>query len=1005
MAERKQARKRAASKQPSKAAAPRKSSARATRASSEPAPDAASTPFVIGLGASAGGLEALTEFFDHMPSNSGAVFVVVTHRSPEHANLQPPLLQQHTVMPIVEVADTMAIEPNIVYLAPPMKKLAIISQTFQVMESDDNTSVRLPIDYFFRALADDQGDRAVAIVLSGTGTDGTLGVQAVKAKDGLTMVQALDSARYTGMPESALSTGQIDLALAPRDMPEALLAYMSVPQPRIQAHSAFTPLAEVLPKIFVLLRGRTNHDFSSYKATTIRRRIERRMKVHQLDTPSQYLRYLQESPHELDLLFKELLISVTQFFRDAEAFDLLTQQLLPRMLAERPPHGAIRVWVPGCATGEEAYSLAIAIREAMQRNNTQCPVQIFATDLDAQAIATARLGQYPEGIAADVSPERLERFFVKEDNHYRVRKEIRETVVFAIQNLIKDPPFTKLDLLSCRNLLIYLDSTLQRQLLPLFHYALNPGGLLFLGSSETVSGFTDLFDAEDRKWKIFRRKETTSSSNPMMSFTTAGLPQFTEVGGSPNSTEGRHSVTLAAQLERFLVTAYVPASIIVTERGDVVYVHGRTGQYLEPAPGLNNQNVLDMAREGLRHELALALQQAATNDQTIIRDDLSIKDNGGFVNVKIMVRRIPDPEAIRGLFLVTFEPNAAATSERSSRPKTATTRGQRPSRVAELEEELAYTQAHLQNTVEELETTNEELRATNEEVQSTNEELQSSNEELETSREEMQSLNEELQTVNSELQDKVEELSQANNDMQNLLNSTNVATIFLDDNLRIKRFTRQMTRVIKLIDSDVGRPLSDLAYNLNYDRLITDATEVLQTLVYKEVEVHTHEGVWYLMRLMPYRTTENVIDGLVITFVEITKLKETEQLVRELRIAEHIVQTTRTPLLVLDEALQVVSANQAFCATFHLSIGEIKGQEVYHLGDGEWDIPELHRLFETLLVETNECHDYEVSHTFARLGPKVLIFNAHRFDNDENLIGHFFLSIEDATETQRDASA
>jgi two-component system CheB/CheR fusion protein len=576
-----------------------------------------------------------------------------------------------------------------------------------------------------------------------------------------------------------------------------------------------------------LLHRHTEHDFSAYKTTTIRRRIERRMQVNQIDSPVQYLYYLQESPHELDFLFKELLVSVTQFFRDPEAFDSLAQQFLPRLLAERPVGEPLRVWVPGCATGEEAYSLAIMIHEALQRDNSQRSVQIFATDLDAQAVATARSGQYSEGIAAHVSPERLERFFIQEGHHYRVCREVREKVVFAFHNVIQDPPFTKLDILSCRNLLIYLDSALQRQLLPLFHYALNPGGLLFLGSSETVTGFTDLFIAEDRKWKLFRRKETTAISSALTSFTTQVLPHFAEIAKPQNTLENRTNTILALQLERMLVSSYVPASIVVTERGEVVYVHGRTGEYLELAPGVHNRNVLDMAREGLRHELALGLQQVATHDHAWIRDDVFVKSNGGVRKVKLTVQRMRDPEAIRGLILVTFELQDHTDPERPSTPQSTAERGREGSQMMVLEADLAYTQASLQKTVQELEAANEELQSTNEEVQSTNEELQSSNEELETSREEMQSLNEELQTVNAELQNKVEDLSQANNDMQNLLNSTNVATIFLDNQLCIKWFTKQMIRVIKLIDTDVGRPLSDLAYNLNYSFLIADATEVL----------------------------------------------------------------------------------------------------------------------------------------------------------------------------------
>jgi two-component system CheB/CheR fusion protein len=1002
MAERKQARPRTPAKRARQSPSADQPRSRARRVPATGGNTPHATPFIVAIGASAGGLEALIEFFDHMPTDSGIVFVVVTHRSPEHANLQPSLLQRHTAMSVREITDGMQVQPNMVSLAPPLGKLALLNGIFRVMEAGEHDTMRLPIDYFLRMLAEDQEERAICVILSGTGTDGTLGLKAIKARGGLALVQDPVTAKYTGMPQSALATGLVDFVLAPRDMPEQLFAYThnaplrAVPNSRDDA----TLLAAVLPKIFVLLRERTGNDFSSYKTSTIGRRVERRMKVHRIDVPTEYIRFLQETPHELDLLFKELLISVTQFFRDPEAFAVLEEKIFPQMLANRAAEEPIRVWVPGCATGEEAYSLAILLQEAMDNTNKHFSVQIFATDLDDQAITVARMGQYPEGIAADVSAERLARFFIKDDNVYRVRKDIREMVVFAVQNLLKDPPFTKLDLISCRNLLIYLDNSVQKQLLPLFHYVQKPNGILFLGLSETIGSFTDLFDVLDKKWKIFQRKEIPTTLHPVTNFVSfSGAVPFNG-GASPHFTEVQSEIALAARIEQLLVSAYVPPNVVVTDRGEVVYVHGRTGHFLELAPGLRNRNILDMAREGLRHELAFALQQAAAHDEATVRRGVRVKTNGDTINVKLTVKKILDPEPIRGLLLVIFEPEAAEEPPSAQRLASASRSRQR-SRAAELEQELAYTQAHLQHTVEELETANEELRATNEEVQSTNEELQSSNEELETSREEMQSLNEELQTVNAELQNKVEELSQSNNDMQNLLNSTNVATIFLDSALCIKRFTRQITRVVKLIDSDVGRPLSDLANNLNYANLLADATEVLQTLVFKEVEVHTTEGTWFLMRLMPYRTTENMIDGLVITFVDISKLKATEQLVNEQRYASYIVQVVREPLLVLDTELRVISANQRFYTVFQLRSRQVENQLLYELGDGQWNIPALHQLFETTLPTNPVCTDFEVDHTFPGIGRKVLLLNARYLEGEANQPGRILVAIEDVTDHHR----
>jgi two-component system CheB/CheR fusion protein len=1002
MAERKQARQRTTAKRARQTPSAKQPRSRARRASSTDSNVPHTTPFIVAIGASAGGLEALIEFFDHMPADSGIAFVVVTHRSPEHASLQPSLLQRHTAMPVREVTDGMQVQPNMVSLAPPMGKLALLNGIFRVMDAGEHDTMRLPIDYFLRMLAEDQEEGAICVILSGTGTDGTLGLKAVKARGGLALVQDPATAKYAGMPQSALATGLVDFVLAPRDIPEQLLAYTRNEPLRAvpNSHDDGTFLAAVLPKIFVLLRERTGNDFSSYKISTIRRRVERRMKVHRVDMPTEYLRFLQETPHELDLLFKELLISVTQFFRDPEAFAVLGEKILPQMLANRAPEESIRVWVPGCATGEEAYSLAIILQEVMDRINKHCSVQIFATDLDDQAITVARMGQYPEGIAADVSAARLARFFIKEDNLYRVRKDIREMVVFAVQNLLKDPPFTKLNLVSCRNLLIYLDNSVQKQLMPLFHYVQKPNGILFLGLSETIGTFTDHFDVIDKKWKLFQRKEVSTTLHPVTNFVTlADMVPLTS-GSSPNFAAGHNEVALAPRIEQLLLSTYVPPSVVVTDRGEVVYVHGRTGHYLELAPGLRNRNILDMAREGLRHELAFAIQQAAAHDDVTVRRSVHVKANGDTINVKLTVKKILDPEPMRGLLLVVFETEAAEESLPAQRPASASRSRQR-SRAAGLEQELAYTQAHLQRTVEELETANEELRATNEEVQSTNEELQSSNEELETSREEMQSLNEELQTVNAELQSKVEEFSQANNDMQNLLNSTNVATIFLDSALCIKRFTRQVTRVVKLIDSDVGRPLSDLANNLNYANLLADAKEVLQTLVFKEAEVCTTEGTWFLMRLMPYRTTENMIDGLVITFVDISKLKATERLVSEQHYASYIMQVLREPLLVLDTELRVIAATQRFYNMFQLRPGQVENQLLYELDHGQWNIPALRQLFETTLPKNSVCNDFEVDHTFPGVGRKVMLLNARYLEGKANQSGRILVAIEDVTEHHR----
>lgn len=801
-------------------------------------------------------------------------FVVVTHQHPGHTSMLPELLGKTTRLKVVEAADGMQVEPNRVYVGPPGGYLAIMQGTLHRMETGKAEAPHLPIDYFFRSLALDQQEKAICIILSGTGTDGTLGLKAIKGESGMAMVQQVASAKYAGMPSSAVATGLADYVLPIEDMPRRLVAYGRGPYlATASVEEPAEPMPGPMQKIFVLLRSRTGHDFSCYKSSTIRRRIERRMNLHQIKAPAEYVRYLQQNAHEIDILFKELLISVTNFFRDPEAFDVLAKSALPDLLRSRPDNYALRIWSPGCATGEEAYSLAILVREVMETMKRHVEVQIFGTDLDHAAIDVARNGQYPDGIAVDVSAPRLERCFVREDGTYRVRKDIREMIIFAVQNVIKDPPFTKLDMISCRNVLIYLNADLQKRLLPTFHYALKPGGLLFLGPSESIGNATHLFEVVDKKWKIFRRKETALTVHPVMEFPVPVLKAEAEEG-VPAMVRPPKESNIAGIVERVLLGRFAPASVVVGDRGDVVYIHGRTGAYLEPAAGQPRLNIVAMAREGLQLELNSALRQAAAGHAEVVREGVRVKANGDFAHITLSVTRLGEPETLRGLFLVTFRPEP-----RQAPPAKPLGRARKESapRVDELERELQHTKESLQTTIEELETSNEELKSANEELQSTNEELQSTNEELETSKEEMQSLNEELTTVNAELHSKVEDLSRANDDMQNLLNSTEIATIFLDNDLNIVRFTEQAKRLINLIQTDLGRPVGDLVSNLIYDQLVPDCREVLRSLIFKQLEVQTHEGRWYLMRIMPYRTAENVIDGLVLTFVDINPIKKADQ--------------------------------------------------------------------------------------------------------------------------------
>jgi two-component system CheB/CheR fusion protein len=959
---------------------------------------------LVGIGASAGGLEAMEEFFRHMPPSSGMAFVVVSHQHAGHVSLLPSLLSKCTAMPVVEVTDGMEVKANRVYMAPGGTSLAILHGTLHLMERPSQERVPLPIDYFFRSLAEDQKQRAVGIILSGTGTDGTLGLRAIKAESGLTIAQEPQSAKFQGMPRSAITAGVVDVVQPASQLSDPLHAYArSLMRPALPLPGRDAPQA--LHKIFILLRDRTGTDFAFYKENTIHRRIERRMHVHQIETLHQYLRFVLANPHELDALFQELLIGVTSFFRDPQAFEVLVHKGLPLLVKGKPEGATLRAWVPGCSTGEEAYSLAILIREYLMQRKLRLTVQLFASDIDSRAIETARHGLYPIGIAGDIAPERLQRFFTKEDHSYRVKKEIRDLVVFATHNVLIDAPFTKLDLLSCRNLLIYLEAKAQHKLLPLFHYALKPHGLLLLGLSETIGGSEQLFSVIDRKWKFFRRTAEPGMFPGMDRYQGGVMKERTErsADGEAHRITAR-TASISDQIQQLLVARYAPVTVVVNSRGEVVYIHGHTGAYLELAPGPPTHHLVEMARQGLQHDLALALHQAAGHEDEVVRRGLRVKTNGDIILVNLTVKRIVEPESLQGLFLVTFE---QVRTEKTVGRKGVPARAMAPPKKGEsgLKRELEFTKQRLQQTIEELQTSNEELKSTNEELQSTNEELQSTNEELETTKEELQSMNEELMTVNSELQGKLDALSDAHDDLQNLLNSTEVATIFLDADLRIKRFTLEAKRVSNLIAIDVGRPLSDIVSKLAYDRLLEDAQAVLRTLVVKEREVQTTDGSWFFMRILPYRTSKNIIVGLVLTFLDISKIKEAEQIIQAARgLAANIVETVREPLLVLDDQLRVVSANPAFYRTFQVTPREVEQQLLYHLCHGAWNIPDLRRLLEEILPKSISFQDFIVDKTFSPNGRKVLALNGRRLLQDAAHPGRILLAMEEVTARQGEGS-
>jgi two-component system CheB/CheR fusion protein len=805
----------------------RKEPANAARQETAAPPATVSFP-IVGIGASAGGLEALEQFLGRVPAGNGMAFVIVQHLDPTHKGIMPELLQRATGMKVIQVKDRSRVRPDCVYVIPPNKDMSILHGVLHLLEPVAPRGLRLPIDFFLRSLAQDRQEHSIGVILSGMGSDGTLGLRAIKEKAGVVLVQEPATAKFDGMPRSAIDAGLADIVAPVTELPGKIIAYLQRTPLVVQSEMALEDKTQsALEKAVILLHAHTGHDFSLYKRNTLYRRIERRMGIHQINKMAAYIRYLQENSQELDLLFKELLIGVTSFFRDPAAWEQLRTQAIPALLANRSPGHALRAWVPGCSTGEEAYSLAIVFKEALEqaRPKGNFALQIFATDLDRDAIDKARQGLFPNNIAADVSPERLTRFFAKEERGHRVRKEIREMVIFAPQNLIMEPPFTKLDILSCRNLLIYLGSEVQKKLIPLFHYSLGPDGILFLGSAETIGGFTDLFAPLSGKSRIFRRKESGLRPEPLEFPSSFSAPP-------PGGPEARPAVkpplSLQSLADQLVLQRYSPPTVVVNDKGDIFYISGHTGKYLEPAAGKANWNIFVMAREGLRYELSSALQKVLREKGTVALHGLKVGTNGGEQCVDVTVQRLEEPGPLQGLVIIVFTDVAAPEAAKAAvvEPKAHA----RDARLAELEQELVRVRSEGRANHEEMQTSQEELRSANEELQSTNEELQSTNEELTTSKEEMQSLNEELQTLNSELQAKVDQLSRASNDLRNLLNSTDIATLFLDHELNVRQYTPPAAKIIKLIPADVGRPITDLASELRHSELAEEAREVLRTL-------------------------------------------------------------------------------------------------------------------------------------------------------------------------------
>jgi two-component system CheB/CheR fusion protein len=966
---------------------------------------------VVALCGSAGSLEAFEKFFAYLPAQSGMAFVVVLHRLPDPDPAQgmalAQVIQRFTPLPVAEAHDGQRVRPDHVYIIPANHELSVLQGNLYLLKPTQPPGRRLPIDFFLQTLAKDLGEHAVCIIFSGLGSDGTIGLKLVMESFGMVMVQAPETAAFDAMPRAALATEFVDYVLAPELMPAQLLDYAKRPLNlralRSSEVTSDVQPAHALQKIFLLIRNQTGHDFSSYKRNTVFRRIERRMNSHQIREFTDYVRLLQENSREVEQLFHELLIGVTKFFRDPEAFASLKKYLRP-LLEAKEPDSTVRVWAPGCSTGEEAYSLAMTLFECLDElePGRRLRVQLFATDISPDGVAFARAGLYRENIAGDVNPQRLERFFQKVDGQYQIRKEVRDVVVFALHNLNKDAPFMKLDLLVCRNLLIYLNAELQRNLLPVFHYALNPGGLLFLGPSENVTGYQDLFQPLDVKWKISRRRSQPVALPKLLRFPfslarhTAAPPTTAHMSAS--SSPQRQTSSFAALVQKKLLLAYAPPAVVIDVKGEILYVNGRTGKYLEPAPGLSGMNLFEMAREELNFEISGAVHRATQTQEDVTVDNVRVRTDVGQQLLRLSVQHLGGSHALAGLLLVVFEDQPTPRKVRLAKHNPQLNSEHRDDVVAALNKELQYTKHRLQTTIEEMEGSLEELKSTNEELQSANEELQSTNEEAMTNKEEMQSLNEELMTLNMQYQAKTEELGQTANDMKNLLDATEIAIIFLDNDLVIKRFTPPVERIISLLPTDVGRPLAHFTSSLRYEHLLRDVQQVLDRLTIVETNVQTTRGDWYTLRILPYRSLDNYINGAVLTFTDITALKTLEARLQETaRFSASMMATVREPQLALTADLTVLSANQAFADAFGQPLAQLTGRPLASLG-GTWQHPILQQQLHLLLDPAQPASEFDgltLEGEFTHLGPRRVVLSACRLLHQGQATGQLMLAVRE----------
>ncbi|MEG4229213.1 CheR family methyltransferase [Microcoleus sp. N9_B2] len=961
---------------------------------------------VVGIGASAGGLQAFTKLLSHLPIDTGMAFVIIQHMLPTQDSVLREILARSTQMPVHEVKSGIKIAPNQVYVIPPNVSLTIDQAVLKLTPRGRTRGIFMSVDTFLVSLAAERGNQAIGVVLSGGDGDGAQGLKAIKAAGGITFAQCEGSAQVSSMPNTAVATGQVDFILTPEKIAQKIAEISRHPyiadRPATESTTSEnkSESKDAIATVYTLLRAATGVDFTHYKQTTLKRRMQRRMLLYKLERIEDYAEYLKNTPTEVTALYHDVFIHVTSFFRDPESFEALSSKLFPEIVKDKSPKTPIRIWVAGCSTGEEAYSIAICLLEFLADRATDLPIQIYATDISESAIAIARRGFYTQAQVAHISPQRLNRFFVRVEGGYQIAQPVRELCVFAKQNLISDPPFSRMDLIACRNVLIYLGPPLQKKLLPIFHYGLRPAGFLLLGTSETVGDFSELFALFDKKNKIYTKKLLSHWLS--MDLTASNYPA-TAINFPPLLTESLNEIEIEKQADRIVLNHYAPVGVVINTAREILQFRGQTNAYLEPSPGRASLNLLRMAKEGLRLELRSAIEQASQQQLPIAREGLQIRESEIVRLVKINVIPFPTGAAVKNYFLVLFQdepPIPAMTAANDARVNSDPLQGE-SLEIARLQQELKSTKDHLQSIVQEHQAANQDLRAANEEILSNNEELQSTNEELETAKEEIQATNEELNTINDELQRRNVESTQVSNDLQNLLSTINIPILMLGGDLRIRRFTPAIEGIFNLISTDVGRCLSDITHKLIVPELEPMILEVIRTLNVKVQEVQDRENRWYDLHIRPYRTIDHKIDGAVVMLVDINDLKlSAQQLMEAKNYAETIVETVREPLLVLDLNLQAITANRSFYETFQVMPIQIEQHSIFEFSNKQWNIPKLRSLLEEITTGNPEFHNLEIEQDFEAIGHKIMRINARKMPpiGDIQMI---LLAVEDITEQKQ----